>query len=234
MAMLVSELIEPSSIQCKGTQVSEPTNQPSDYSAEALAAFNSAPWTTIPLDNTIPEQYYEWQVTDSYPSESRNDDPARRRIRWILQLEVLAPADYAGVPLQVMYFIGTEDDPKGTQTSTWMNPRGHASRLRRLTHHCGVPDQPLLLKGKKFGAFTNNSESDGIKYINLDSNFYHIGQVAPGTTATRSQRFRPNSAANNGASMATSATVECDSCRQQVPRADIMSHIASCSGPASV
>jgi hypothetical protein len=207
-------------------------DMPYDYSADAAKAFSSAPWSVVSEDGTLPEQFYNFKITESYPGDDGNEDPALAKIKWVIVVEVTAPQESAGRIKTENFFVGTDNDPKASNPSTWANSFA-ATNLRKLCTFLGCAENPQALVGKEFGAFTNTTTSRDRRYSNISwHKLFHVNEVSPGTPTEKragAARFKRSTAQVAAAGVSSPADeLPCPKCRQSIRRDAMIDHVRGC------
>lgn len=209
--------------------------RPTDYSDIAAAAFANAPWSVVPEDNTLPEQFYNFKVIESYPSDDGNEDPNLRRARWALVLEITAPEEHIGRIKNENFYVGTDKDPHAADAITWKTSQG-AINLKSFCSFVGAgtfdAPKPFELLNKEFGAFINTSQSPDKtrKYSNVSwFKLFKVGEVTPGTPTEKRppSRFRSSKAQVTAAAVNPDAEIPCPKCQQMIRQSAMLDHLRS-------
>lgn len=208
----------------------------SDASIESM--LDSVPWADVPNSTTIPAQLYDFEIVDVFGSAWNDKDNAEGKAYVGIAMQILSPADFQGRQHTENLTIGTESDPKATRIETWLTGGSiGAVNLKRMITFFGLSNWRQL-KGQRFAAFTTNTKSGDREYTNLQhGQYYHIGEVIPGTPSTVSRnRGRANATTKtNGVSSAPlpSGPIPCIICGLELDPADIIEHVKNCKSLAT-
>jgi hypothetical protein len=203
------------------------------------AILDAVNWSTVPSDSTLPEQLYEWHVSDIYHDMQVDRDTGFSRLRINIVLHVEKPEDFEGRQVIAGFIVGTPNDPYARRDATWQKGASTAATdMKRLVDLCNVSNWRMLLN-KRFGAFTRNNLFEGRNYTNLATqNFYRLGELTPGTAPAIRRPGRMNSSVANGpaasqaaAAANTSATTPCPGCGIMLTTNEYLQHVPSCNGP---
>jgi hypothetical protein len=223
--------------------MTETTTQQQDFhNRDAEAILDSAPWADVPEVATLPEQYWEFEIEDIGGQFTNPQDGREPKLLVALECKVLKPDDFAGRIHRESYFIGTNNDPKAQQPSTWLSGISNAAtNLKKLQLLCETGPNWRLLKGKRFGTFTSNRDYEGRTYTQFqgfEHKYYRIGDgtFAPGTATPNLNTRRNRMPAQQGNGSAAPAAdpnqlILCTvGCGRSFPAHEIVTHIQSCNG----
>lgn len=209
-----------------------------DESVEST--LDSIPWADVPINTTLPEQLYDWQIIDVFGARWPDSaDGLEGKAYVAVVMTALAPQDFLGRQHTENFTVGTESDPRASRIETWLNGQAFgATNLKRLIDFHQVANWREL-KNKTFSGFIRNNPSKDKtrEYSNLVSTqFYHVGEVLAGTPLPSNNRRRLQATPNNNnytvnADKSVVPTeVPCPMCGKLILAADVIDHVKACNG----
>ena len=142
-------------------------------------------WDAVPETNVVPDGTYQLSIVELREAKSK-----AQALMYIASFEVVAPEEFAGMPLTEYYSIGTPEDPDADQDATWRGSFG-ARNMRKMLASAQVPldgdmdNTCAAAEQAQFVAFVAQQVDDGSKdpqykgrVSNRIQSYYKLGEKA--------------------------------------------------------